>query len=57
VAYHEQGKPVEALAAAEAALRVDPMFSANAWIDAQPFKDRQMNQRFLAALEAAGMPN
>ena len=30
--------------------------SANAWVDAQPFEDRQMNQRFLAALEAAGMP-
>jgi zinc transport system substrate-binding protein len=44
-------------AAAEAALKVDPMFSANAWVDAQPFEDRQMNQRFLAALEAAGMPN
>ena len=57
VAYHEQGKPAEALAAAEAALKVDPMFSANAWVDAQPFEDRQMNQRFLAALEAAGIPN
>jgi adenylate cyclase len=56
VAYHEQGKAAEARAAAEGALKADPAFSAKAWATAQPFKDTSINQRFLTALIAAGLP-
>jgi TolB-like protein len=56
VAYHELGKTAESRAAAKGALRVDPAFSAQAWADAQPFKDQKNNERFLTALIAAGLP-
>ncbi|HMB75281.1 MAG TPA: BTAD domain-containing putative transcriptional regulator [Kiloniellaceae bacterium] len=56
VAYHELGQLAEARAAAQAALKADPAFSAQAWADAQPFKDPAINRRFLAALLEAGLP-
>ncbi len=52
IAYHEQGKEVEARAAVQRTLKADPAFAARAWADAQPFKDSSINARFLSALVA-----
>ncbi len=56
IALHEKGDADEAAAAALKMLDLDPAFSATAWAEAQPFHDPAINQRFLHALLAAGLP-
>lgn len=56
IALHEKGQADEAAAAARTVLNLDPAFSATAWATAQPFRDPEINQRFLRALLAAGLP-
>jgi tetratricopeptide (TPR) repeat protein len=56
IALHEKGLADEAAATARIVLNLDPAFSATAWAAAQPFHDQEINQRFLRALLAAGLP-
>jgi DNA-binding SARP family transcriptional activator len=49
------GREAEARRAAVSLLRVDPVFSAAAWVEGQPFDDRRMNDRFAKGLETAGL--
>lgn len=56
IALHEKGLPDEAAATARTVLNLDPAFTATDWAEAQPFRDPDLNQRFLRALLAAGLP-
>jgi DNA-binding SARP family transcriptional activator/TolB-like protein len=56
IALQEKGLTAEATAAARTVLHLDPAFAATAWAEAQPFHDPKINQRFLRALLAAGLP-
>ena len=56
IAHHEMHKPKEAHLAALEALKADPLFSAKSWATAQPFKYPELNERFLHALIATGLP-
>jgi DNA-binding SARP family transcriptional activator len=56
IALHESGRQEEAKDAARRVMKLDPAFNAAAWSRGQPFLDSAVNDRFLSALIAAGLP-
>lgn len=56
IALHELGRHQEAAEAAKRLSKLDPAFNSAAWANGQPFRDPTVNQRFLTALIASGLP-
>ena len=56
IALHELGRKDEAEEAANRVMKLDPAFNSAAWAKGQPFLDPALNNRFLSALVAAGLP-
>jgi len=56
IALHQLGRQEEAAEAGKRLMKLDPAFQAAAWAKGQPFCDPAMNERFVAALVAAGLP-
>jgi DNA-binding SARP family transcriptional activator len=56
IALKELGRDEEATSAARTVMKLDPAFGAAAWAAGQPFLDPAVNERFLNALTAAGLP-
>ncbi len=55
--YADLGRIEEARAAAQEALKIDPGFSAKAFVNAvMAFKDRTRSERALATLRQLGLP-